>query len=813
MYLQHRTFRISAVVILLAFALIQLSDAQSRAPQDQSWNRRVTGAGDYQTVLEVSGRVEITRAMKMPDPLDLKSICSAKQDAERRAFLSAEGYLLALENSVEANRRQLEIVQLHNELGQLWSYRGDMTKAIEQFAAARAALVKALPAHPEYSEDLVYLDEILGVAHLRKGELDNCVHNHNAETCIFPLTKQAQHKLTAGSSEAVKYFKNFLAKRPDNLEVQWLLNLAMQTLGAGNGGGFARNATAGDLQKHAGEDARAPRLPRFPDVAAAVGVDRISGAGGTILDDFDNDGFNDVIISSVDACESLKLFHNNGDGTFTDQTDKAGLSNQIGGINCIQTDFNNDGWLDIFVMRGGWEFAMRNSLLRNNGNGTFTDVTAESGLLSGEHRTHSAAWADFDNDGWLDVFVAHEETPSQLFRNRGNGTFEDVTRKAGVGRKAFSKGSTWGDYDNDGFADLYVSNYGGENFLYHNNGDGTFTEVAARLGVTKPLMSFPTWFFDYDNDGWLDLFVASFVPSVTEVARGFLGLPPQAETMKLYHNNGHGGFDDVTAAVGLAKVVPTMGANFGDWDNDGFLDFYLGTGAPSYAALMPNYAFRNLGGKSFADVTTSTGTGHLQKGHGVAFGDLDNDGDQDLYVNVGGFIPGDKYNKALFANPTMGQAGSLSHSSKGVTPVVGQAASLSQSNWISIKLVGATSNRAAIGAKIKLTLTDATGKQSLRYREVSSGGSFGASPLTQHFGLGKNQKIAEVEIQWPASKTRQLFRDVAANQFLEIKESASEYQPLSRKSFSLIQLTTKPIPGHPAHHSIPGSSAKPARKP
>ncbi len=786
MYLQHRTFRISAVLILLAFAMIQLSDAQSRAPQDQSWNRRVEGAGDYQTVLEVSGRVEITRAFKMPDALDLKSICQAKQDAERRAFLSAEGYLSALEKSVEANRHLLEIVQLHNELGQLWSYRGEMTNAIKHFESARAALVKALVANPQYSEDLVYLDEILGVAHLRKGELDNCVHNHNAETCIFPLTKQAQHKLTAGSSAAVRHFKSFLAKRPDNLEVRWLLNLAMQTLGTGSADFPVRSASAGGLKKNAGKDAGAPR---FPDVAAQVGVDRISGAGGTILDDFDNDGLLDVVISSVDACESLKFFRNNGDGTFSDQTDKAGLSDQIGGINCIQTDFNNDGWLDIFVMRGGWEFPMRNSLLRNNGDGTFSDVTEASGLLSADHRTHSAAWADFDNDGWLDVFIAHEETPSQLFRNRGNGTFEDVTRKAGVGRTGFSKGSTWGDYDNDGFADLYVSNYGEDNFLYRNKGDGTFEEVAARLGVSKPLMSFPTWFFDYDNDGWLDLFVASFVPSVTEVAREFLGLPPQAETMKLYRNNGRGGFDDVTAAVGLAKVVPTMGANFGDFDNDGFLDVYLGTGAPSYAALMPNFAFRNREGKSFADVTAAMGTGHLQKGHGVGFGDLDNDGDQDLYVNVGGFIPGDKYNKALFANPTVRQTASLSKAfTKSDLSKQRQAGSLSDNtNWFSIKLVGEKSNRAAIGAKIKLTLADATGKQSLRYREVSSGGSFGASSLAQHFGLGKFQKIAELEIQWPGGKTRQVFRDVAANQFIEIKESASDYQKLTRNSFSLIK--------------------------
>ncbi len=763
MYLQHRTFRISAAVILLAFALIQLSDAQSRAPQDQSWNRRVDGAGDYQTVLEVSGRIEVSRTMKLPDPLDLKSICSAKQDAERRAFLSAEGYLSALENSVDASRQQIEIIKLHIEVGQLWSYQGDMAKAIEHFEAARNLLTQALPSHPEYADDAVFLDEILGVAHLRKGELDNCVHNHNAETCIFPLTKQAQHKLTAGSSAAVGYFKRHLARNPDNLEVRWLLTLALQTLGQP-----AVSAAIPVKKSVADRNVRAP----FPDVAATVGVDRISGAGGAIVDDFDNDGFNDVIISSVDACESLKFFRNNGDGSFSDRTDKAGLGDQIGGINCVQTDFNNDGWLDVFVMRGGWEFAMRNSLLKNNGDGTFTDVTAASGLLSGEHRTHSAAWADFDNDGWLDVFVAHEETPSQLFRNRGDGTFEDVSKKAGVGQNAFTKGSTWGDYDNDGWADLYVSNYGGDNFLYRNKGDGTFEEIGARLGVGKPLMSFPIWFFDYDNDGWLDLFVASFVPSVTEIARGFLGLPAQAETMKLYHNNGKGGFEDVTAAVGLAKVIPTMGANFGDLDNDGFLDFYLGTGAPSYAALMPNFAFRNLAGKSFADVTTATGTGHLQKGHGVAFGDLDNDGDEDLYVNVGGFIPGDKYNKALFANPT-----------------VGQAASLSQSRWISIKLTGAKTNRAAIGAKIKLTLTDATGIQSLRYREVSSGGSFGASPLTQHIGLGrlKGGKIDSIEIWWPVSNTRQAFRDVATNQFIEVKESASEYQPLSRKSFSLIK--------------------------
>ncbi len=260
-------------------------------------------------------------------------------------------------------------------------------------------------------------------------------------------------------------------------------------------------------------------------------------------------------------------------------------------------------------------------------------------------------------------------------------------------------------------------------------------------------MSFPTWFWDYDNDGRLDLFVASFMPSVTEVARFYLGRPAQAESMKLYRNTGSG-FEDVTRAVGLDRVVPTMGANFGDLDNDGFLDFYLGTGAPSYAALVPNVMFRNRDGRSFADVTTATGTGHLQKGHGVAFADLDGDGNQDVFANIGGFVPGDAYHKAVFRNP-----GHANH-------------------WIRVHLAGVRSNRAAIGARIRVRVIGEDGRESLRYREVSSGGSFGASPLAQHIGLGKAARIGSLEIEWPASGTRQVFTDVPLDRVIEIREFA-----------------------------------------
>lgn len=746
---------IVAATLIPALLIFQAGQSTQPSQEDKTWNRRVVGAGSYQTVVELSGRVEVARQLNRTNALDLQAICTDRLEAEKRARRSAESYLEALEKSDAVSRRQMDIARLRIELGQLAAYRSEMDEAIGHFSAARESLIRVIRDYPQYTGDLLYIDEILGIAHLRKGELDNCVHHHNPETCIFPIRPAGRHTNKAGSSEALKYLERHFRRNPENLEVRWLLNLANMTLGA-YPGGLDPKALIPGLTKPG-----ADRLPAMPDVAGRLGLDVISAAGGSIVEDFDNDGLLDIVISSVDACESIRYFRNNGDGSFTDRTTEAGLKSQLGGINCVQTDFDNDGYADIFVMRGGWEFPMRNSLLRNNRDGTFTDVTEASGLLSGDHRTHSAAWADFDRDGLLDVFIGHEQSPSKLFRNLGEGRFEDITDKAGIRVNAFTKGVAWGDYDNDSLPDLYVSNYGELNQFYRNNGDGTFTEMAAKLGIDRPVMSFPTWFFDYDNDGWQDLFVASFVPSVTEVAAGFLGLPASAETMRLYRNNGKGGFDDVTKTVGLDRVVPTMGANFGDLDNDGFLEIYLGTGAPSYAALMPNFLFHNLVGKRFADVTSSTGTGHLQKGHGVSFADLDNDGDLDLYANIGGFIPGDRYNKALFANPGSGN------------------------NWISIKLIGNKSNRAAIGAKIKATVIDAAGKKSERYSMVSTGGSFGANSLAQHIGLGKNGKIDSIEVAWPSGKIQKL-SGLNTNQFFEIRESEDKFRPVKVKSFSII---------------------------
>jgi len=290
--------------------------------------------------------------------------------------------------------------------------------------------------------------------------------------------------------------------------------------------------------------------------------------------------------------------------------------------------------------------------------------------------------------------------------------------------------------------------------------------MGEKAGVQAPWMSFATWFFDYDNDGLPDLYVNSYYMSTDENVRSQLGLPHTAETVKLYHNQGDGTFRDVTTEVGLDHVYNPMGSNFGDFDNDGFLDFYLGTGTPPYGDILPNVLYHNQHGGKFVDVTASSGTGELHKGHGVAFADLSNNGYDDLIAETGGAVPGDRHAIRLFQNP----------GNVGMGP---------KNDWISLRLVGEKSNRAAIGARIQLTVRDGDQAQRFIYRTVGSGGSFGASPLQQHIGLGKDARILHIELWWPATGTRQNFSNVGKNQFLEIHELAKVFTKLERRPFRL----------------------------
>ena len=282
-------------------------------------------------------------------------------------------------------------------------------------------------------------------------------------------------------------------------------------------------------------------------------------------------------------------------------------------------------------------------------------MTREANLLDPVN-SNAAAWGDFDNDGWLDLFVACERQNNRLYRNRGDGTFENIAAAAGVeGDPArFGKGCTWIDYDNDSFPDLFINNLEDTGRLYHNQRDGRFAEVTTEMGLNGPRAGFACWAWDYDNDGWLDIFAASASRDLTSIVTSMIGRPHYALPGKLYRNASGHAFEDVTVQAGVDGAYGSMGCNFADFDNDGWLDFYLGTGEPSLATLVPNRMFKNVAGSRFADITGSSRTGHLQKGHGVACGDWDRDGDVDLFIEMGGAVNGDKYHNILFQNPGQG---------------------------------------------------------------------------------------------------------------------------------------------------------------
>jgi hypothetical protein len=633
-------------------------------------------------------------------------------------------------------------------------------------ATARAQHVDA------HSKEWVELRLRQAVAQLRRAESENCIVHHNPKSCLFPISGTGVHGQQRGSRAAAAVLESLLSENPDQMQARWLLNIAYMTLGEYPAGVPKRFLLEPKLFESEAD------IGRFPDVAASVGLDVDDLAGGSIVDDFDGDGDLDLMTSSSGIQAPLRYFRNNGDGTFSERTGEARLTGLVGGLNITQTDYDNDGRLDVLVLRGGWMGKggrYPKSLLHNDGNGTFSDVTEEAGLLS-FHPSQTAVWRDFDGDGWLDLFVGNESgkgdpQPCELFRNNRDGTFTEQAAEAGVALTEWVKAVASGDIDNDGRPDLYLSVRGGPNRLFHNLGPAAsssgaatpsgkvrFEDVTAAAGVQQPIWSFPTWFFDYDNDGWEDIFVSGYgLEDPGDIARDVLGMSHKSERPRLYRNRGDGTFEDVTRTTGLWRLLMAMGSNYGDFDNDGWLDFYLGTGDPDLARLLPNRAFRNAGGRSFQDITTSAGLGHLQKGHGVSFADLDNDGDQDVYQVVGGAVEADHFRNALFENPGHGH------------------------HWIKLKLTGVTSNRAAIGARIKVVVHEGQSERAI-YKTVSSGGSFGSSPLRQEIGLGDAVRIDRVEIRWPWNAAQQVLQGLALDRCYEVREGESTVKetPLRR---------------------------------
>ena len=492
---------------------------------------------------------------------------------------------------------------------------------------------------------------------------------------------------------------------------------------------------------------------------------------GVCVADFDGDGYQDIYF--VNGRDLYKrgitvrnaLYRNNGDGTFTDVTEKAGVPGDAYGLGCVWGDYDNDGFPDLYVTQYG-----KNILYHNNGDGTFTDVTEKAGVGGSDFGTvfHTGAtFFDYDRDGKLDLYVGgyanfgpnsqrtctigysvvtscrptvYGGTPDVLYHNNGDGTFTNVTKVAKIFQpKGLNLSVGAADYDNDGWPDLFVANDGIEAYLYHNNHNGTFTEVAVTSGMAltsngNAMAAMCISLGDYDNDGFLDLYISDF----------------QLSSDHVWHNDGKGFFDEVSDKAGITvptRNVLSFGGGFFDYDNDGWVDLFIVNGHvyPEVEQVSPdihykqiNSLFHNDTHGNFTEVTRSSGDGFSTPyaGRGAAFADFDNDGNMDIVAANNGDPPLVLHNSGGTGN-----------------------------HFLNFKLVGTKSNRDAMGARIKLTAGGIS-----QIREIAGGGSYlSQSDLRAHFGLGRSAKAATIEVTWP-SGGHQVFHDVEADKFYIIEE-------------------------------------------
>ncbi len=479
--------------------------------------------------------------------------------------------------------------------------------------------------------------------------------------------------------------------------------------------------------------------PTFTKITAGNIVTDIATSSGCSWGDYDDDGFVDLFVANTTLFGAAPnrgrnfLYHNNHDGTFLAITSGPIVTEIADHVTGVWGDFDNDGFLDLFVTSIG----QINSLFRNLDNNTFARTNAGS-LVTTASDYDGAAWGDYDNDGFLDLFITQsggaQSNPlaNFLYRNNGNGIFTKITNGNVATDLGIGRGCAWGDFDNDGNLDLFVSNaFFITNFLYRNRGDLMFTRVTAGSIATEVADSRGCAWADYDNDGYLDLFVAN-------------GGRTSAQNNFLYHNNGDGNLTKVTSGSIVNDGGHSFGCTWGDYDNDGFLDLFVANGCG-----QNNLLYHNNGDGSFTKVTTGSPVNDGGESGGCAWGDYDNDGFLDLFVaNGGNTCSGNDENQRnfLYRNNT------------------------NRNNWISIKLVGTVSNRSGIGAKVRLKAT-VGGTNRWQLRQISGGDGYGQmNGLRAHFGLGDATNIDTVRIEWPSGTVQEL-RDVWTNQFLTVTES------------------------------------------
>jgi ASPIC/UnbV protein/VCBS repeat protein len=501
----------------------------------------------------------------------------------------------------------------------------------------------------------------------------------------------------------------------------------------------------------------APATFQFIDVTTISGTGRLALGRGAAWGDFDNDGSDDILVGAERA--PFRLLRNCKDGTFEDVAATMGLVDPEG-LGCYAAqfvDYNNDGFQDIFLTSNGWGGGGKLFLFHNDRGKRFRDVTKAAGLAEPVN-AFGSSWADYDNDGLVDLAVATGIVDPaagdriRLYHNEGDGKFHEVGQQAGLTQKARWISVCWGDYDGDGRQDLLATSYDAGPFLFRNLGHGRFEDVSLRAGIRNLQHAYTCEFLDFNNDGKLDIFVSTYPEGDYKTmieSKISHSVGDRSQHQLLFRNNGDGTFRNVTEEAGITGWYGAMSSQTGDLDNDGFDEILLGTGNPALDWCEPKIILHNNGKSQFTDVAESSRLLHFGMLHGMALSDYDDTGNLSLFGSFGGFYWGSRETSRLYRNPGSGNMS------------------------LEIHLVGTRSNRDAIGAKI----TALAGQRTI-YKWVNGGCGFGSgNSRCVHLGLGQEKKVKLLRIDWP-SGLRQSFQLIEAGQRIEITEGQNHWRTL-----------------------------------
>ncbi|MCP5047901.1 MAG: CRTAC1 family protein, partial [bacterium] len=575
--------------------------------------------------------------------------------------------------------------------------------------------------------------------------------NRQAKTTL-PVTRY--HEAPESTRRAARLFTRLLERDGPDMLIQWLLNYCHMTLGDFPHGVPKKWLIKSSfIDSYYGETAKQRAADHadliFIDRAHQLGLDTFNAGKGIAVEDFDGDGDLDIVTGG--NSDPLKFFARVDGPGFEDRSHAAGFEG-IGQVHIITAaDFDNDGWMDLFIGRP-FPFFL---LLRNRGNGSFEDVTAKAGLLAGKLEgevgfTWASAWGDIDNDGDLDLFIARwgmkipflggpiakPYRQSHLFVNQA-GHFTERTKEFGLDKYVNDRtliGVAFGDSDNDGFLDLVISGMAARSSHLLRNIQGRRFESVQQLGS-----GFMAAFVDIDHDGIHEIFHGGFTDSRTSTQATVFGLRSGLVTgfSAILRRNGAGHYVRDRGYFADSTVpIPTMGCSYGDLDNDGCIDFYLGTGNPEGWTVLPNLMFRGnrdcrtCTGNA-TDISMLNGFGTIQKGHGIVFFDFDDDGDQDIISSLGGMWQGDRWPNQFLVNE-----------------------GLSNNSWVKIRLRGRQTNRFGLGARITVTARTANQEFFVRTYTMDHKTSFGSPPYLAHIGLLDAVAIDNVEVFWPVSGCR-----------------------------------------------------------